>query len=237
VSAEDKEVFESFGVTHPVVSVIGDTRYDQVWRRSAESRTRRLIDPKVLEEKKVLVIGSSWREDEEILIPACRSVFETHPCFLVILVPHEPTEENLERIESSLNGSASSIRFSNLHEYRGEKIILIDSIGILMGLYQYADAAFVGGSFRGGVHNVLEPAAYGVPVLFGPKHTNSREAMDMLGERAGLTGGDTWTVANELRRLLDDDAWRREVGERALTIVKRNVGATDRFLAYLEQAV
>jgi 3-deoxy-D-manno-octulosonic-acid transferase len=237
VSPEDKEAFDAFRLTHPVISVVGDTRYDQVWQRSRESKTRQLIAPEILAGKKVLVIGSSWKEDEEVLLPACVDLFTNHPEFLVLLVPHEPTVENLERIEAALNGSAASIRLSNLQEYKGEKIILIDSIGILMALYRYAHLAFVGGSFRGGVHNVLEPAAYGIPVLLGPHHANSQEAVEMVQLGAAIAAEDAPSLRDRLERLLDDDAERSAVGRKALSAVERNIGATERFLSYLEQVL
>jgi len=237
VSPEDKAAFDSFRLTHPVISVVGDTRYDQVWQRSRESKTRQLIAPEILSGKKVLVIGSSWKEDEEVLLPACLRLFSTHPEFLVLLVPHEPTVENLERIEAALNGSAASIRFSNLHDYQGEKLILIDSIGILMPLYRYAHLAFVGGSFRSGVHNVLEPASYGIPVLLGPHHANSREAVEMVHLGAAVTAADTESLHARVEEFLSDDAVRSAAGQKALSAVQRNVGATERFLSYLEQVL
>lgn len=237
VSPEDKAAFDAFRLTRPVISVVGDTRYDQVWQRSRESKTRQLIAPEILAGKKVLVIGSSWREDEEVLLPACLQLFTRHPELLVLLVPHEPTLENLERIEASINGSAASIRFSNLQDYQGEKIILIDSIGILMPLYRHAHLAFVGGSFRGGVHNVLEPASYGIPVLLGPHHANSQEAVEMVQRGAAFAAPDAETLRLRMEQLLDDDRTREAVGEKALAVVQHNIGATERFLSYLEQVL
>ncbi len=235
VSAMDRAAYESFHLVHPTIDVIGDTRYDQVWQRSIDSRTKHVIDPQILRNRKILVIGSSWKEDEEIILPACRTVMRSHPEFIVILVPHEPTVENLERIEGQLDGDLRCIRFSDLHEYGSERMILIDSVGILMVVYQYGHFAFVGGSFRGGVHNVLEPAAYGIPVLFGPKYQNSQEAVEMVESEGGLTGNDSGTFANHLEELLTDEALRRRLGTNALALVRRNTGATERFIAYFEK--
>ncbi len=237
VSPEDKATFETFGLTHPVIDVIGDTRYDQVWIRSAESRTRHVVEPRILAGKKVLVIGSSWKADEDVLIPACLRLFENHPEFLVVLVPHEPTLETLERIDYELNGHIPSIRFSNLSEYRNEKLILIDVVGILMTLYRYASVAYVGGSFSGGVHNVLEPAAYGVPILFGPSYRNSQEAAGLIEDRAAFVGENQDQLHEQLRLLLDDEPRRAEAGAKALAFVCRNTGATGRFLSYLEKVL
>jgi len=237
VSPGDKESFDTFGLAHPVVEVIGDTRYDQVWLRSAESRNRQVIEPRILEGKKVLVIGSSWKADEDVLIPACLRLFGDHPDFLVILVPHEPTLETLERIEYELNGRIPSIRFSNLSQYRNEKLILIDVVGILMTLYRYASVAYVGGSFSSGVHNVLEPAVYGIPILFGPAHQNSQEAAGLVREHAAFVGEDQADLHGHLRMLLDDESRRAEAGANALAFVSRNTGATGRFLSYLEKVL
>jgi 3-deoxy-D-manno-octulosonic-acid transferase len=237
VSEDDKRAFDSFRLTHPVVDVIGDTRYDQVWRRSAESRARQVLAPEIHRGKKVLVVGSSWKEDEDVLFPACLKLLKDHPECLVILVPHEPTLENLERIEGELNGKVPSVRFSDLSRYGGEKVVLIDSVGILMSLYQYAHVAYVGGSFRGGVHNVLEPAAYGIPVLFGPEHQNSQEAAQLVKEHGAFICTNADELHHHLEALFTDDAHRRSAGDRAAALVKRNTGATERFLSYLEKVV
>ena len=237
VSESDKEAFVSFGLLRPIVNVIGDTRYDQVWRRRAESKLRHVLDEKILSGKKVLVIGSSWKEDEEAILPACISLIEQHRDFFIILVPHEPTVENLERIETGINGYASSIRFSNLNEYKNERVILIDSVGILMAVYQYAHLAFVGGSFRNGVHNVLEPAAYGIPVLFGPKYENSQEAQEMLRKDAALMGNTGEEIRGHIHRLLTEDKYEKKFGENAEAFVRSHTGATERFLSYLEKII
>ncbi len=237
VSEDDRDVFRSFHPVHPVLEVIGDTRYDQVWQRSAESKRRQVLNPGIVKNRKVFVIGSSWQEDEEILLPACYRVSELHPEFLVILVPHEPTEENLERIEAELNGHISFIRFSVLSQYSDQKVILIDSVGILMSLYQYADVAFVGGSFRGGIHNVLEPAAYGVPIICGPEYQNSQEADELMRRGALFPAGSQREIVAHLRALLEDERKRAHAGERAVEHVRRNIGATERFLSYLEKVL
>lgn len=237
VSEDDRDVFRTFHPGHPVMEVIGDTRYDQVWQRSAESKQRQVLSAGIVRNKKIFVIGSSWQEDEEVILPACYRISERHPEFLVILVPHEPTVENLERIEAELNGHISCIRFSILSQYSNQKVILIDSVGILMSLYQYADVAFVGGSFRNGIHNVLEPAAYGVPILCGPNYQNSQEADELMRRGALFPAGSQQEIVAHLRALLEDERKRAHASERALEHVRRNIGATERFLSYLEKVL
>jgi len=235
VSESDKQAFETFGLREPRLVVIGDTRYDQVWQRSAESKTRRIFPPHIVEDKKVLVIGSSWQGDEDVLLPAILKLVNEWNELLVVLVPHEPNVENLERIEQELNGNVSYIRFSNLNDYKRERLIIIDSVGILMALYQYAAVAYVGGGFGAGVHNVLEPAVYGVPIMFGPKHDTSQEAVLLVKEGAAFSGATSEDFLELLNALFRDSELRQRAGEKAFAFVKNNIGATDRFLSYVEK--
>jgi 3-deoxy-D-manno-octulosonic-acid transferase len=237
VSAKDVETFSLFGLTHPSVQEIGETRYDQVWQRSADAKKKHLIPLSILKEKKILIAGSTWPEDEEVLLPAIKKLLEYDPKVLAILVPHEPTEEAMEAIEMQLPFRTKSIRFSLLNDYSRERIIIVDSIGILMALYQYADIAYVGGSFRQGVHNVLEPAVYGIPVVYGPRHTNSQEAQELLRRGGGFLINDQVECYRALRILLDDTKVRAIAGNAALKLVKENIGATERFMEHLEKVL
>lgn len=234
VAASDADAFRAFGLRRPHVEVIGDTRYDQVAIRSAGARKRSIIPHQVLEGKKVLVAGSTWPEDEDILLPAFLDMRQSVPELLLILVPHEPTLEHIEDVERELTGQVETIRFSALNEYRGESVIIVDSIGILLVLYAYAHLAYVGGSFRQGIHNVLEAAVYGIPVLFGPRHRNSHEPL-MLIERGGaFVVSTSEELARTVANLLQDDSARRTAGERASAFVQANLGATQRILRFIE---
>ncbi|MBI2429473.1 MAG: 3-deoxy-D-manno-octulosonic acid transferase, partial [Ignavibacteriales bacterium] len=149
-------------------------------------------------------------------------------------VPHEPTVEHLEQLENNLEGNSSFIRFSEMNHYNNERIILIDSIGILVALYTYAHVVYVGGSFRQGIHNVLEPAIFGVPVLYGPKHTNSQEAVELIKRGGGFVVSDEKDLYRQLRTLLENDERRIHAGMISKSFVEENCGATDRFIHYLE---
>ena len=134
VSAKDADSFTLFGLTHPSIEAIGDTRYDQVWQRSSDAKKRHLIPTAILKGKKVLLAGSTWPEDEEIVIPSIKKILQYDSNVLMILVPHEPTEDALEDIEYAFGSKPRTIRFSNLNDYSNEHIIIVDSIGILMAL-------------------------------------------------------------------------------------------------------
>ncbi|MCX6122238.1 MAG: 3-deoxy-D-manno-octulosonic acid transferase [Ignavibacteriales bacterium] len=237
VSAQDADAFALFRLTHPSVEAIGETRYDQVWQRSADAKKRHLIPPAILKGKNLFLAGSTWPEDEEVLIPSIKKVLQYDSNVLVILVPHEPTEDALEDVENKLGSKPRSIRFSNLNDYANERIIIVDSIGILMALYQYANVAYVGGSFRQGIHNVLEPAVYGIPVVFGPKHTNSQEAMELARRGGGFIVNDQQECYRTLRILLDDKKANTAAGKQALMLVEENIGATERFIQCLEKSL
>lgn len=237
VSQNDADAFQNFGLKQPEVHAIGETRYDQVWQRSLDAKTKHLIPAPILKRKKVFVVGSSWDEDEAVLLPAFRRIAQHDSNVLMILVPHEPTLPTLERLELSLNYTMRAIRFSDLNDYSNENVILVDSIGILMSLYQYADVAYVGGSFRQGIHNVLEPAVYGVPVLYGPKHRNSQEAVELVKRGGSFIVTTPEECYVELRRLFNDKKARLRAGAESQKLVQENVGATNRFIEYLETAL
>lgn len=235
VSQSDVEAFKIFALTKPRIVSIGDTRYDQVISRSTLARTRHIIAEKILRDKRVLVAGSTWSEDEQVLLPTISKLQESFSNLLCIIAPHEPTIEHLEDLESELQETTSFIRFSALNDYNGEKVIIVDSIGILLTLYTCAHIAYIGGSFKQNVHNVLEAAVYGIPVVYGPRHKNSQEAVKL----AELGGGFVVEDANRLYRtlydLFDDVAARDTAGAIASSFVRQNVGATERFLYHIEQ--
>jgi 3-deoxy-D-manno-octulosonic-acid transferase len=234
VSPSDTEAFGFFGLHHPEIKSIGDTRYDQVNARSAEAKKKSLIAPAITQGRKVVVVGSSWPEDEEVLLPALFRLQERVPELLCIIAPHEPTVEHLEELENDLAGQATSIRFSSLNDYRGERVIIVDSIGILLSLYSYAHVAYVGGSFRQGIHNVLEAAVYGIPVIFGPKHRNSHEPLMLVDRGGAFVVTDTEELERTLEHLLVHDPSRQAAGIKAGQFVQSHLGATEKVIQALD---
>jgi 3-deoxy-D-manno-octulosonic-acid transferase len=234
VSQKDVEVFQALGISSPVLEVIGDTRYDQVSTRSAEARKRSIIPTGILQGKRVMVAGSTWPEDEAVLIPAFLSMKRERQNLLLIIVPHEPTVEHLEELERQLAGDTRTIRFSSLNEYAGEDVVIVDSIGILLVLYASAHIAYIGGSFRQGIHNVLEAAVYGIPVVFGPKHGNSHEPLQLVERGGAFVVDDSEQLRRTVSNLLEDDVARATAGKRSSDFVQANIGATERILSHLE---
>jgi 3-deoxy-D-manno-octulosonic-acid transferase len=230
VSEEDADGFKSFKCQKVKIKVVGDTRFDRVNSRSLASRESKIINKEVLKGSKVLVAGSTWPQDEDVVIPSFLKLLKFDKNAVMIIAPHEPTLLHLEKLEHEFSGQASFIRLSNINNYTNEKIIIVDSIGVLSILYNYADAAFIGGSFKINVHNVLEAAVYGIPVLFGPKIENSQEATKLLQAGGGIMVNDKKMFYRILRRLFSDENLMKDFGKRSFEFVHKNVGTTDRII-------
>ncbi len=230
VSETDKKNFEDFEISSEKITAVGDTRFDRVYQKSLQAKDKKLFRDGFLADKKVVVLGSSWEADEDVILPAFLKLCKYDKDVVLIVVPHEPTIEHLERTESVLGTQVKHIRFSYLNNYTDEQIIIIDSIGILLTLYYYAHIAYVGGSFKQGIHNVLEPAVYGIPVMFGPKIQTSQEAQLLVKKGAGILVHDKSEAYKALRKLLTDSAYCESLGKIAGEYVTSNIGATDKIV-------
>lgn len=228
VSEEDAENFISFGLDKNKVTAVGDTRFDRVYQKSIQAKEKNLLHEDFFKGKKVFVFGSSWESDEEVVFPALMKLLKYDNDVIVIVVPHEPTILHLEKIEHTFINNFSTIRFSYLNNYKNERVIIVDSIGILLTLYFYADAAYVGGSFKQGIHNVLEPAVYGIPVLFGPKYHNSQEAEILVNLGGAFVVNNKREAFIKLRTLLSDSNSQKNSGDICFRYVNKNIGTTDK---------
>lgn len=230
VSENDLNNFLEFNIKPEKLKSVGDTRFDRVYQKSLEAKEKKIFKENIFENKKVLVVGSSWESDEEVLIPAINKLIKYDRNLVVIIVPHEPTVLHIENLEHQFLKVEKSIRFSLLNEYKNERIILIDTIGILLTLYYYANVAYVGGSFKQGIHNVLEPAVYSIPILFGPKNENSQEAQELKRIGGAFEVKNKKEAYKTLRKLLTDEKYRVEKGKINYNFVLNNIGATDKII-------
>ncbi len=237
VSDEDVSGFGAFGCKGEQVKAVGDTRFDRVYQRSRTASERNLIKSDILKNKKVLVAGSTWEADEDIILPAFLKMSEYDSNVILIIAPHEPTVLHLEKLENDFAGKLETIRFSFLNNYKDERVIIIDSIGILLTLYTYATVAYVGGSFKQGIHNVLEAAVYGIPVLFGPKIENSQESRQLMERGGGMMIKTKQEAYRKLRSLFLDDQLRKSKGKISFDYVHENLGATDKIIKEIYRLV
>lgn len=230
VSKSDADGFKSFGCTDNQIKIVGDTRFDRVYQRSLDARKRNLINENHLKNKKVFAAGSTWSVDEDVIIPAFIKLAKYDKSAVLLIAPHEPSILNLEKIENEFVGKLSTIRFSHMNNYKNEQVIIVDSIGILLTLYTYASAAFIGGSFKQSIHNVLEAAVYGIPVMFGPKIQNSQETQELLRRGGGIMIRNKREAFRQMRTLFSNDDLRKAKGQIALQYVQENLGATDKIV-------
>ena len=237
VSESDANEFKSFGFDDKKVGAVGDTRFDRVYQRSLLAKSKHLIKSDILQNKKIFVAGSTWEQDEEVIFPAFLKLVSVDDNVLMIVAPHEPTLLHLEKIENEFAGKVKTIRFSHLNNYSNERIIIVDSIGILLTLYTYANVAYVGGSFKQNIHNVLEAAVYGTPVLFGPKIENSQEAMKLAEIGGGFVINNKRQAYKNFRRLFSDEKLRAKAGNISATYVQSNIGATQKILEAIYKVI
>lgn len=233
ISDADARRFAELGVSAGRIAVSGDARFDQVARRAAATDPgsdllRPLADPRL-----TLVAGSTWPEDEAPLVDALASIARAGTAFRAVLVPHEPTGAHLTLLEQRLTDRGlSHARLSHLEEGRasaGVAVVVVDRVGVLGELYALASVAYVGGGFgTRGLHSVLEPAAFGAPVLFGPHHANAREAGELIGCGGGAAVADATGLEDRLRRLLLDRTARDAAGAAAMAYIAAGRGAAQR---------
>jgi 3-deoxy-D-manno-octulosonic-acid transferase len=229
ISEEDAERLVELGVPAARISVTGDTRYDQVWARAESAKLDAPLLAPLRSERMTLVAGSTWPADERYLLEAWRRIQEGHPEMRMIVAPHEPTSAHLAPIERWCEESGlTCARLGGANAGEAD-VVLVDRVGVLGDLYALADLAFVGGGFHAaGLHSVLEPAAFGVPVVFGPRHANSRDAELLLEARAAATASDTTSLEAALTAWLEDDPARRAAGDAARGVVRAGLGAAER---------
>lgn len=230
------------GVQSSVIEVMGDTRFDQVHDRAMRADRTQAPLSLLASSRPTLVAGSTWPADEAVLLPAWRTLRERVPDARLIIAPHEPTESHCAPIAGWASDSGLSISRLTAIEQQGvidtADVVLVDRVGVLGDLYALADTAFVGGGFHAaGLHSVIEPAAFGVPVLFGPGHGMSREAGLLIGAHAARACSDSSALAANMTEWLGSDSSREAAGARGRALVESELGATRRAIEIIQRIV
>jgi 3-deoxy-D-manno-octulosonic-acid transferase len=204
------------------VLTMGDTRYDRVLERKEMHQSNARIET-FLNGEKAIILGSTWAADERLLIPFIHS----QPNKKFILAPHDIGESRLIEIESQLEGVVQRYTAPNDENRR---VLLLNTIGHLTDAYQYAALAYVGGGFSGKLHNILEPIAYAIPVIFGPKHLRYTEAEEAIREGIAFS----IHTAKELNALyIQLDKQYDTIREQSIHFVNQQKGASDRILNHM----
>ncbi len=208
------------------ITVAGDTRFDRVMQVVGNARDIPQLK-KFRGDCKLFLAGSSWKRDEEII---ARYISKYPGPMKWVFAPHEIGKENIERLERLLDYKC--VRFSEFKEELCDaRAMIIDNIGILSSAYHYAHIAEVGGGFGRGIHNILEPACWGIPVLFGPNHHKFREAVEMTSLGGSRSFDNFEDFEAVLNAWLSNEELYQKAADSAGKYVRENTGATRKIMA------
>ncbi|MCF6365436.1 MAG: 3-deoxy-D-manno-octulosonic acid transferase [Bacteroidales bacterium] len=219
-----KQLLKSIDITD--VKVTGDTRFDRVFELSKNRNEIEIIE-KFKENSFVLIAGSTWKPDDEIII---KFFNQNKPGIKLILAPHEIKSENISRIIRMFDYRVLKYSEANLQNISEANILLIDNIGLLSSLYYYADISYIGGGFGKGIHNTLEAAVFGMPIIFGPKYGKFDEAKELIKQNAAFSIRNYQEFSEITDKLVIDSELRAKSGTSAKLFVTNNIGAAEKIL-------
>jgi 3-deoxy-D-manno-octulosonic-acid transferase len=227
------DLLKSLGYTENV-SISGDTRFDRVLEIMEGSKSLDIIksfyDEKSRSNSKILIAGSSWPKDEVLIIP----YFNENPKLKLIIAPHEIHEEHIKSIEAQLKRPFLRYANATIEEAANCDCLIIDCFGLLSSIYRYGDIAYIGGGFGTGIHNTLEAAVYGIPVIFGPNHSKFNEAKSLIACGGGFNIDTKDQLEVYLDRFTSDDEARMSAGKNAGKMVKKGSGGTVKILQTID---
>lgn len=221
---ESRQLLATIGIVN--VTITGDTRFDRVLEIKNLSKRLPILEA-FAQGHKVFVAGSSWPPDGEVLSP----FFNEHKEWRLVVAPHKIDEARLQHIEHALNRTTVRYTKATPAEVAKADCLIIDCFGLLSSIYHYCDVAYVGGGFGAGIHNVLEAAVWGVPVMFGPNNKHFMEAQELMEVGGGfeVTGCDNF--CRTMEDFMSDADRLRRAGENAGAYVAGRAGASARILA------
>ncbi|RZK21290.1 MAG: 3-deoxy-D-manno-octulosonic acid transferase [Flavobacterium sp.] len=216
---ESKNLLQRINITN--VTISGDTRFDRV---AENAQSPKLIDriKKFSHNKKVFVAGSTWPADEQLLSVLAKANLD----WQFIIAPHEIGPNHIANIQLLF---PDSLKYSDANVEITTQVLIIDNIGLLSSIYQYADITYIGGGFGVGIHNTLEAAAFGIPVIFGPNHQKFQEAKDLISIGAAKSISNQEELNSAFKLL----ASTPESGQIAGQYVNEQKGSTDKIFNYL----
>ena len=219
-----KRYLSKIGISR--VTVVGDTRFDRVLQIREEAKELPLVEKFKGTNSFTFVAGSSWGPDEDLFL----EYFNNHPEMKLIIAPHVIDENHLVEIISKLK--RPYVRYTRADERNVLKAdcLIIDCFGLLSSIYRYGEIAYIGGGFGVGIHNTLEAAVYGIPVIFGPKYQKFMEAVQLIEAKGAYSIKDYDELKTLLDRFLTDELFLRETGTNAGYYVTSNAGATEKIM-------
>jgi len=223
---ESLQLLQSININNATVA--GDTRFDRV-SEIAEKFTPIEEIEKFCSSALVLLAGSTWPEDEKLIKDAAANL----PYLKIIIAPHEIHKEHIDQLKLIF---PDAVLYSQLtaHSSQPATCLIIDNIGMLSKLYHYATIAYVGGGFNKGIHNTLEAAVYGKPVLFGPNYKKFKEAIGLIEYGGGISITSGSELSTILQKFISNKTELESSGKKSFEFVKQNKGATEKILDYIK---
>jgi 3-deoxy-D-manno-octulosonic-acid transferase len=211
------------------VTVSGDTRFDRVFEIAGRAKSFPVME-KFKGNGMLFIAGSTWTPDEDLIVEL---IHQNRENLKFIIAPHEVHKERIDALMRRL--PPDSLRFSHPDDskIKTAKVMVIDSIGILSHLYQYADVTYIGGGFGAGIHNILEAATFGKPIIFGPKYQKFQEARDLISGKGAFSVKNKNSFLEISGKLLTGTEFLKEASEICRNYVKENRGATKMIIDYM----
>lgn len=220
---QSRQLLAKIGITH--VSITGDTRFDRVLQIKEQSKQLPIVEA-FKQGGRVFVAGSSWQPDEDIFIPW----FNADDSWRIIIAPHVISEEHLQQIEQKLQ--MPTVRYTHVtpEEAAKARCLIIDCFGLLSSVYHYGEVAYVGGGFGMGIHNVLEAAVWGVPVIFGTNNKHFQEAQGLMACGGGFEIANETDFSKLMTNFAEDKHYLSYCGGKSAEFVNSQAGATNAIL-------
>lgn len=227
-SKDDATRIVEAGARADRVRVTGDTRYDQAWTRAHTTPRNVAIVNALTSTRPTLLAGSTWRSDERELFPAWLALRISVSAARLVIAPHELAEGHIASIHQWARSNALSVAGLEAAT-NATDVVVVDRMGVLADLYAIAAVAYVGGGFHdSGLHSLVEPAVFRVPVIVGPNHSDSRDAQLMLSAGGAMSVDSAAQLARSLTRLMTDETERTDRSDAIGTVVAAELGAADR---------
>ena len=210
------------------IEVKGDTKFDQVLLRKKQAAQKEILPKHWLKDNFILLFGSVWPEDLKYIYPALDKVLAEEKKIKVIVVPHQPEKGMIQTMARRTARHGNTLYSEAIRDT--SKILIVNAVGVLADLYKYAHLAYVGGSFKQGIHNVMEPAIYEIPVLYGPVHKNASEAIALNDAKGSIVVSNETELTEAITKMIRDHSFCEQMGKRAGQFARRHTGGTERIL-------
>jgi 3-deoxy-D-manno-octulosonic-acid transferase len=223
------DMLQQYGFSNGELS--GDTRFDRVWEIAQSPKQLPVIE-NFKAESNLLVAGSTWPPDEKLMAQLMNRITAS---WRLVLVPHEVGDAHISELKKNF---PSALLYSEAEagKLNGDStVMIVDRIGFLSSVYQYADLAYIGGGFGTGIHNTLEAAVYGIPVLFGPNYHKFNEAVELIETDGGKSVHDFASLQSAFEFYQKEENLKH--GKQNRDWVKQNTGATEKIMQHLEEII